>query len=135
MEKFKYLGVAFTSDGKQENELEKRIGKASAVLRELQRSVVMKRELSQSSVYIPILTYGHECWVMTEKVRSRVQAAEMGFLRKVEGVTLLDKVRSSKIKESLNVEPLLLRVGHYVECQKTEPQSKSLWQSQQLSHS
>ena len=86
VKKFKYLGVAFTSDGKQENKLDKRIGKASAVLREFQRSVVMKRELSQSaklaifkSVYIPILTYGHECWVMTEKVRSRVQAAEMGF--------------------------------------------------------
>ena len=32
VEKFKYLGVAFTSDGKQDEELDTRIGKASAVM-------------------------------------------------------------------------------------------------------
>ena len=30
-EKFKYLGVTFSSDGRQDNELDTRIGKASAV--------------------------------------------------------------------------------------------------------
>ena len=45
---------------------------------------------------------------MTERVRSRVQAAEMRFLRGVEGVTLLDRVRSTTIRESLQIEPLLL---------------------------
>ena len=38
---------------------------------------------------------------MNEKVRSRVQAAEMGFLRKINGLTLLDKVKSADIRESL----------------------------------
>ena len=33
VEKFKYLGVAFTSDGRQDEELDTRIGKASAVMR------------------------------------------------------------------------------------------------------
>ena len=33
VEKFKYLGVAFTSDGRQDEELDTRIGKASAVIR------------------------------------------------------------------------------------------------------
>ncbi|TWW64601.1 hypothetical protein D4764_22G0002480 [Takifugu flavidus] len=42
----------------------------------------------------PTLTYGHELWVMTERTRSRVQAAKM----------------SSAIREELGVEPLLLRV-------------------------
>ena len=117
VEKFKYLGVVFTSDGKQNEELDIRIGKASAVMRELQRSVVMKRELSKSAklavfktIFIPILTYGHESWILTERVRSQVQAAEMRFLRKIEGVTLLDKVRNSNIRKSLNIEPLLLRI-------------------------
>ena len=35
VEKFKYLGIAFTSDGRQTEELDTRIGKASAVMREL----------------------------------------------------------------------------------------------------
>ena len=34
----------------------------------------------------------------------------MRFLRRIEGVTLFNKVRSSEIRESLNIEPLLLRI-------------------------
>ena len=48
--------------------------------------VTMKRELSKKSklslfkaVFVPILTYGHESWVMTERVRSQEQASEMRF--------------------------------------------------------
>ena len=44
VEKFKYLGVAFTSDGRQHGELDILIGKASAVMQALHYSVVMKRE-------------------------------------------------------------------------------------------
>ena len=33
VEKFKYLGVAFTSDGRQDEEQNTQIGKASAVMR------------------------------------------------------------------------------------------------------
>ena len=67
-EKFKHLGVTFSSDGRQDNELDTRIGKASTVMRQLYRSVVLKRELCTKaklsvfrSVFVPILTYGHEC--------------------------------------------------------------------------
>ena len=87
VEKFKYLGYTFTSDGRAETEFDSRIGKASGVLRELYRTIVAKKELSNraklavfNSVYVPTLTYGHEIWVMTEKMRSRVQAAEMRYL-------------------------------------------------------
>ena len=45
VEKFKYLGVAFTSDGRQDEELDVRSGKASAVMRALHHSIVLKREL------------------------------------------------------------------------------------------
>ena len=93
VEKFKYLGVAFTSDGRQGEELDIRIGKASAVIQALHYSVVMKRELSKKAklsifktVFVPILTYGNESWVMTERMRSQVQAYEMRFLRRIEGV-------------------------------------------------
>ena len=44
---------------------------------------------------------------MNEKVRSQV---EMGFLRRISGLTLLDKVKSVDIRESLTIEPLLLRL-------------------------
>ena len=79
IKKFKHLGIAFTSHGRQDEELDTRIGKASAVMRALHYSVVLKLELSKKAkvsifktVFIPILTYGHESWVMTERVRSQV---------------------------------------------------------------
>ena len=50
--------------------------------------------------------HGQTIWVMTERALSQVQAAEMGFLRRVHGVTLRDKVRSCEIRKSLNVQPL-----------------------------
>ncbi|TWW67330.1 hypothetical protein D4764_02G0003710 [Takifugu flavidus] len=90
VEEFKYLGVLFTM-----------------VKRELSR----KAKLSiYQSIFVPTLTYGHELWVMTERTRSRVQAAEMSFLRRVAGLSLRDRARSSAIREELGIEPLLLRV-------------------------
>ncbi len=47
---------------------------------------------------------------MTERMRLRTQAAEMGFLRREAGISLRDKVRSEVILEELEVEPLLLCV-------------------------
>ena len=89
LEKFKYLGVAFTSDGRQDEELDTRIGKASAVMRALHYSVPIKRELSKKAklsifkaVFVPIFIYGHESWVMIERVRSLMQASEMSFFTK-----------------------------------------------------
>ncbi len=82
VEEFKYLGVLFTSEGRMEREIDRRIGAASAVMRSMYRSVVVKKELSckaklsiYRSIYVPTLTYGHELWVMTERARSRIQAA------------------------------------------------------------
>jgi len=45
------------------------------------------------SAYVPTLTYGHKLWVVTERTRSRIQAAEMSFLRRVAGLSLRDRVR------------------------------------------
>ncbi|TWW77869.1 hypothetical protein D4764_12G0012590 [Takifugu flavidus] len=108
VEEFKYLGVLFTCEGRMEQEIDRWIGAASTVMRTLHRSVVVKRELSQKaklsiyrSIFVPTLTYGHELWVMTERTRLRVQATEMSFLRRVAGLSLRDRVRSSAIQEEL----------------------------------
>ncbi|TWW78261.1 hypothetical protein D4764_11G0003820 [Takifugu flavidus] len=104
-----YLGVLFTSEGRMEQEIDRRIGAASAVMRTLHRSVVVKSWVYRS-IFVPTLTNGHELWVMTERTRSRVQVAEMSFLRRVAGLSLRDRVRSSAIREEVGVEPLLLCV-------------------------
>ncbi|TWW59948.1 hypothetical protein D4764_05G0000380 [Takifugu flavidus] len=86
VEEFKYLGVLFTSEGRMEREVDRRTRSGEEIYR---------------SIFVPTLTYGHDLWVMTERTRSRVQAAEMSFLQ---------RGRSSAIREELGVEPLLLRV-------------------------
>ncbi|KAK3510172.1 hypothetical protein QTP70_026760 [Hemibagrus guttatus] len=117
VEEFKYLGVLFTSEGRMDREIDRWIGAAAAVMRSMYRFVVVKKELSRKaklsiyqSIYVPTLTYGHELWVMTERVRSRIQAAKMSFLRRVAGCSLRDRVRSSVTREELGVEPLLLHI-------------------------
>ena len=122
VENFKYLGVACTSDERQDEKLDTRIGKASAVLRALhmkshETRFVMKRDLSKNAnlsifktVFVPVLIYGHKFWVMIERVRSQVQASKISFLQRIEGVTLFNKMRSSEIQKSLNIEPLLLQI-------------------------
>ncbi|KAK3550852.1 hypothetical protein QTP70_006160 [Hemibagrus guttatus] len=74
VEEFKYLGVLFTSEGRMDREIDRRIGAVAAVMRSMYRSVVVKKELSRKaklsiyqSIYAPTLTYGHELWVMTER--------------------------------------------------------------------
>jgi len=110
VEKFKYLGVVCTSDRSRNKGIDTRIGKANAVLRELYCSVVTKQELSKTarlsvfiSVIVPILTCDHEFYVMTERIQSKEQTAEMGYLRRVLGVTLRDKEHRPVIRKARDV--------------------------------
>jgi len=66
-----------------------------------------------SSTFVPILTHGHESWVMTERVLAHIQETEVRFLRGVHGVTRRDKVRSYEIHRTLNVEPLRIERSQY----------------------
>ncbi|XP_061769811.1 uncharacterized protein LOC133560842 [Nerophis ophidion] len=113
----KYFGVLFTSEGRVDREIDRRIGAPSSVMRTLYRSVVVKKELSRKaklsiyrSIYVPILTYGHKLWVLTERTRSRVQKAEMSFLHGSVGLSFRDRMRCSAIRGELKVKPLLLHI-------------------------
>jgi len=46
---------------------------------------------------------------MTKKTRSQVQVSKARFLRRIEGVTLFDKVCSFEIQKSLTIVSLLLK--------------------------
>ena len=77
MEDFKNLMVSFTSEGKMEQEIDRRIGAVSAVMRTPNPSVMGKRELSQKAklsiyraIYILTLTYCDELWLVSERMRS-----------------------------------------------------------------
>ena len=75
----------------------------SVLIRALCCSIVVKRELGQKakpsyfwSNFVPTLTYGYKIWVVTERMRLQIQAAEMSFLWRVAGLSLGARVRSSR---------------------------------------
>lgn len=66
--------------GRAEWEIDRCIRPLSAVIQILYRSVVVKTELSIKtklliywSIYVPAFTYGYDLWVMTERMRSKIQ--------------------------------------------------------------
>ena len=56
---------------------------------------------------VPTLLYGSETWTLQKRHRSKIQAMERSYLRKVEGVTRLDRVPNEDIRRRLGVEAVL----------------------------
>ena len=100
--------MRFSQNGRITSELNKRIGRAATVVGALRRTVFGNRELSSeakmtvyNAVVVPTLVYGCEAWVLKDRVKTRLQSAEMKVLRRVVGVTRLDCVRNEVIRERL----------------------------------
>ena len=51
----------------------------------------------------PVLMYGSENLSLNRSEKRKIEAAEMRFLRPMAGYTLLDKKRSSYIREQLDI--------------------------------
>ena len=62
------------------------------------------------TIFRPILLYRRESWVLTPSQKRRVQEIDMKFLRAIKRVTKLDRIPNSKIREDLEVEPILERI-------------------------
>ena len=106
VEEFKYLGVLFTSEWKMVR-LKGGLVWRLHHHRTLRWSIVVKRELSRKlkllfyrSIFVPTVTCGHEFWIVGQRMRLRVQAAKMSFLRGVAGLFIKDRVKSSAIQAS-----------------------------------
>ena len=65
----------------------------------------------------PILLYGSECWTMRKQDEKRILTAEMSWLRKIAGVSRLQRIRNDEIRQALGIQTTLLdkviqRFGH-----------------------
>lgn len=138
---FKYLGVHIQEDGRQVAELNDRISAAVKIYHALNRSLIGKREISRrtklsvyKTIFCPILTYGCESWVLNNTMKSRLQAVEMKYLRRVKGITRRDRIRNEAVRNELKIEPILERVekqqlswfGHLVRMGQ-DRQVKKVW--------
>ncbi len=69
-----------------ESELERRVGRAATTVGSVRKTVFWNKELSSedkmtvySAVVVPTLVYGCETWVLKDRDKVRLQAAEMKF--------------------------------------------------------
>ena len=113
----KYLGALFNEEGTCEDEIESRIGATGRTIGALRQEVVDRRELSKTTklrvynaIVNPTLLYGSETWTLQKRHMKKLQAVEMRYLRKVEGVTRMDKVRSDDIRMRLRQEDVVATV-------------------------
>ncbi|KAI5635653.1 reverse transcriptase (RNA-dependent DNA polymerase) domain-containing protein [Phthorimaea operculella] len=110
VKEFVYLGSKFTSDGKCESDIERRVNAGNMVNGALHafmnsQKVSNKARLAvHRGVLVPTLMYGSESWVWQKKHESRINAVEMRALRSMIGVKLSDKIRNSVIRERCGIK-------------------------------
>ena len=98
MDNIKYLGCNVNTNGTIEEEINRRIAKYSQHVGMMYRLLKYRNVPRQAKPVIhktilrPIVLYGHESWVTTKILDSRIQAADMKVLRLIKGVTRRDKI-------------------------------------------
>ena len=114
---YKYLGVMINSEGKLREEISQRIQKATAVYNHLGKAFVSKKELTTktkmavfNTVFCPTLLYGSETWTLDSREYSRVQAAEMKYLRRVVGKTKRDRIRNTTIRDQTKTNDIKTKI-------------------------
>ena len=110
----KYLGAMFNDEASCDDEIENRIGTATRMVGALRRQVIERKELSKATklrvinaMVVPTLLYGSETWTLQKRHRSKIQAMEMRYLRRIEGVSRLDRIPNEDIRRRLGVEAVL----------------------------
>ena len=78
----------------------------------------------------PALLYGSETWVTTKRDMTRLEAAEMRFLRSVKGYARVDKIRSEVIRKELESSGIQdvrskLKIGSTILKEWTTPDSRN----------
>ena len=106
-----YLGTIIEENGQYEGEINSRISAAARLYMSMRNGFINKKEISRKtkmniykSIYLPTLLYGSESWILTEKQKSKLQAAEMKYLRRVTGNTRLDRIRNVEIRKQLDIK-------------------------------
>jgi hypothetical protein len=110
---YKYLGVALTSDGKDDKDICNKIVQGKKIIRQLHsllwNDTILKNTTQRvfKTIAEPPTIYGAEAWVMNSKLSKKINAVEMSFWRRCCGLTLEDHVRNDKIREIMETEVTL----------------------------
>ena len=117
VQNMKYLGAILSADGTCEEEIEQRVGAAARVRGAMRKEVLERKELKKATkmrvynaIVLPTMLYGSETWTVMKRHESRLGATEMAYLRRVEGVTRMDRVRNADVREAVGQEEVMEKV-------------------------
>ena len=117
VQNMKYLGAILSAEGTCGEKIEHRVGAAARVRGAMRKEVLERRELKKAtkmrvynSMVIPTMLYGSETWTMMKRHESRLGATEMAYLRRVEGVTRIDRVRNVDVRKAVKQEEVMEKV-------------------------
>ena len=112
VEQLEYLGIQLAASGTLKAELSARLQKAVYKWRTLQPTFRLhslglraKLRIFEGSV-MPTLLYGAHSWALTDKQENKLQVFHMRCLRRLLGISLLDKVPNSKVLARCGQQPL-----------------------------
>ena len=110
VENFIYLGGTISQKGGCTEDIKSRIGKALGAVQRLQpiwkaEDIQQDTEVELYRVLVPsILLNGAETWTLKKEDENRLLVFEMMCLRKIMGVSRLDEIRNTKIRQSLGLK-------------------------------
>ena len=108
---YKYLGVNINERNMQEIEINQRIASYNTNVNMLYLILKDQSVPQESKIIIynrrlkPVIMYGSEMWPLTSNTESKIQAAEMGVLRFIKGITRRGRCRNTNIRAEIRVEP------------------------------
>ena len=133
VDNFKYLGSLITDDGRCEKEIKIRIAMAKEAFtrrRELltkRMKASLKRKIVKTLIWT-VLLYGAETWTLRREDIRRLEACEMWFWRRIEGISWKDHMKNEEVLSRVGerrtlIETIVRRkknwIGHVLRGQGT----------------
>ena len=114
MDNFTYLGGIISQDGSNSQDIKQRIGKAIGAVQKQYNiwNSTNIRVSTKTEVYrvliLSILLYGAETWALKKEDENRLMVFEMTCLRKILGITRMDRVKNVTIRKQLNMQQTVI---------------------------
>lgn len=109
VEKFTYLGGTISQTGSCSDEVQHRIGKAIGAFQAI-NTIWQSKDIRCSTnvelykvLVLSIMLYGAETWTLKKVDENRLHFFEMACLRRIMGVTRLDRMRNTQIRSQLSM--------------------------------
>jgi len=103
-EEYKYLGTIIAKEGTSKRDIKQKLQQSRKVIQTLNPllwspKIKLKTKMKiYTTVVEPILTYGSECWQITEKERQQIGIAEMDYLRRACRISKLEHIPNEEIR-------------------------------------